>query len=89
MPEIYRLAEDVVFREVDGGGVLLSKRSGAYRQVNVTGSRVLRLVSDGASIPGIIEMMATAFPAVARQTLTTDVQQMLDSLVEAGVVRHD
>lgn len=89
MPKTYRLADDAVFQKVENGGVLLSRRTGEYRQVNGTGSTVLALLNEGEVVEEILERMAEAFPAIERERLCLDVQQMLDDLSAAGVIVHD
>lgn len=86
MPHTYQLAGDVVFKEVSGGGVLLSQRSGQYRQVNTTGTRVLQLLVAGEPWPGILDHMIQRYPGVDEGRLSQDLSQMLEGLANQGVL---
>lgn len=89
MSKTYRLAEDAVFQKVENGGVLLSRHTGEYRQVNGTGSTVLALVNEGAAMEEIIENLAEVFPSIDRERLSHDIQHLMDELTRAGVVLRD
>jgi hypothetical protein len=86
MPHSYQLAGDVVFKEVSGGGVLLSQRSGQYRQVNTTGTRVLLLLVAGEPWTAILGQMIQRYPGVDEEQLSRDLSQMLEDLADEGVL---
>lgn len=86
MPHSYRLADDVIFKEVSNGGVLLSQRTGQYRQVNTTGTRVLRLLVVGEPWDAILAHMVERYPGVDALQLSKDLGQMLENLANEGVL---
>lgn len=86
MSHTYRLSDDVSFKEVTDGGVLLSRRSGQYRQVNASGTRVLRLVSAGESVDAIIVHLLERYTDVDASQVSQDLRQMLEDLAGEGVL---
>lgn len=86
MPHTYHLADDVRFTEVTHGGVLLSRRSGQYRQVNPSGTRILRLLVDGEPVDGIVEHLQKRYADVDAAQITRDLHQLLDDLAAEGVL---
>ncbi len=86
MPYSYRLADDVVFKEVSRGGVLLSRKSGEYRQVNATGARVLQLVVAGEPWQALLDDMVQLYPTVEPSQISQDLSGMLAELEGAGVL---
>ncbi|SMQ75544.1 Coenzyme PQQ synthesis protein D (PqqD) [Plantibacter sp. VKM Ac-1784] len=86
MPHTYRLASDVVFKEVSDGGVLLSRSSGQYRQVNTTGTRVLQRLVAGEPWTAILDHMIERYPGIDEGRLSQDLSQMLEGLADEGVL---
>lgn len=86
MSHSYHLADDVSFKEVTHGGVLLSHRSGQYRQVNPAGTRILRLLVDGESVDGILDHLRKRYADVDAAQISHDLHQMLDGLAGEGVL---
>jgi coenzyme PQQ synthesis protein D (PqqD) len=59
-PEVVRLREDLPWREVDGGVVVLDLESSSYFAVNETGTPLWAKLVDGATIDELTAALATA-----------------------------
>ncbi|WP_031067472.1 lasso peptide biosynthesis PqqD family chaperone [Streptomyces sp. NRRL WC-3742] len=80
-----RLTAHTVSTDTDDGAVLLSRRTGAYWQLNRTGAYALRRLLDGHTVGQVAEEFSAHFgiaEAEARQDLTA----MADRLRSSGLV---
>jgi hypothetical protein len=77
--------QDVAMRLLEGGAVLVDMRSGACFELNRTGVEVWRLLADGATMRSICDDLAARY-SVARDTLSLDVEQLLDALTKQELV---
>lgn len=83
--ESFRCKPDVLFQEVSGEIVLLDLESERYFGLNQTGARVWQSLSEGRATEEIIASLAEEFE-VARSQLDRDVHELLEELVQAGLI---
>ena len=81
----WRIPEDVVFRDLDGEGVLLNLASGTYFGLNPTATRVWHLIQDGKPTPQIVTSIVDEFE-VTHAIAESDVVALLDELVAKGLL---
>jgi hypothetical protein len=70
---------DLICREVDGKLVGLDLRSSQYFSLNPTGTRLWRLLDQGADSGALVEALVEAHQ-IDREVAETDVAQFIDSL---------
>lgn len=76
-----RPAADVLYREVDGEGVLLNLVTGTYFGLNPVGSRVWQLIKDGHQPDAICDMLLREYE-VGIEQLRADVLKLVEQLIE-------
>ena len=76
-----RVSNDVVFREVDGAGVILNIGTGIYFGLNETGTRVWNLIDQHSSLLKVFEVMAQEYD-VPSETIQKDILQIVEQLCE-------
>lgn len=81
-----RLADGVLFQELDGEAVLLSARSGQYYGLNELGARIWQGLASGNSMAGLLSGITSEYE-VGQDRLIDDVARFLDSLEQAGLVK--
>lgn len=81
----FLISEDVVHRELDGETIVLSLESGMYYGLNATGSRVWRLIEDGATAAQMIDTISREFSHPQDQ-VRSDVEALLGVLQAKGLV---
>ena len=81
----YAISQDVVHRVIDGETIVLSLESGTYFGLNATGTRVWRLIEEGASRSAIIERISREF-AHPIDAVQSDVDELLAALQSKGLV---
>lgn len=81
-----RLADGVLFQELDGEAVLLSARSGQYYGLNELGARIWQGLASGNSMAGLLSGITSEYE-VGEGRLIDDVARFLDSLEQAGLVK--
>jgi hypothetical protein len=77
---------DVVFSEVGDGAVLLSTRDEVYYGLNSVGSRIWDLLPAHDSLEQLVDALAADYPDVDREVIRADVVELLDTLMEHGLV---
>ena len=80
------ISPDVLFQEVNREMVLLDLRSESYFGLDETGTRIWQLLQSGLTLPDVIEQMLEEFD-VQRTTLESDLNELMDRLLDAGLVR--
>jgi hypothetical protein len=80
-----RVAENVVFRELDGEAVILNLQSGVYFGLDAVGTRVWQLCQEQGSIRSVCQAMQKEFD-VSADTLQADLLALLDELSAKGLV---
>jgi hypothetical protein len=82
------ISDQVLSQEVNGETVLLDLEQEFYFGLDKTGTRIWQLLQSGSSVPELIESMLNEFE-IDRTTLTKDVDELLEKLSDAGLVRID
>ena len=80
-----RVAEDVVFRELDGEAVILNLQSGVYFGLDAVGTRVWQLCKEHAAIRLVCQAIQNEFD-VSAETLQVDLLSLLGELSANGLV---
>ena len=84
----FRIPEDVVFRDLDGEGVLLNLATGTYFGLNPTATRVWHLVQEGKATDDIVRAIVDEFE-VGQETAAADVAALLGELEAKGLVSSE
>jgi hypothetical protein len=80
-----RLNENVVFRSVDGEGVVIDPAGGTYFGLGTVGTRIWGLLQDQRSLAEIVEALTLEFECSERQC-TDDLLEFLSDLAGRGLV---
>ena len=80
------VARDVSSREFDGEWVVLDLRHGNYFGLDETGGLIWSHLTSGRSLAEIAELLRAAYD-VNPATLLSDVQVLVDELLERDLVR--
>ena len=76
----------VLFKDLGDEAVLLDLETETYFGLNATGTRLWKLLTDGATIGEALEAMFDEFE-VTRHELDRDTSALLDELVRRGLLR--
>ena len=78
---------DVIYRPVDGGGVLLSTKTEAYFGLNATGTYVWEhLYPVFRTLEELSTALHALYPEVPPETLREDARHLVADLVASGLV---
>lgn len=75
---------DVVFRPIEGGGVLLNTKSGSYHEVNSTASEIWRALETPATETDVIRRLAEQFGD--EPELDADIREFLSQLAARELI---
>ena len=81
----WRIPGDVVFRDLDGEGVLLNLTTGMYYGLNPTGTVVWNLLRQGCSTSEIVSAIVARFDVDA-DVAAADVALLVGDLAAKGLV---
>jgi hypothetical protein len=76
---------DVVFRELDGEGVILNLASGIYFGLDETGTRIWRLIEEHQRLDAVLTALTDEYEA-PRDTLERDLMNLAAELSEKGLL---
>lgn len=77
----------VLFRPVSEGAVLLHGDDEVYFGLDEIGARIWGLLPPKhATLAEVVDVLATSYPDVDRETLRGDIEELLVALGEAGLV---
>ena len=76
---------EVLFRDVEGEGVLLDLRSGTYFGLDRVGCRIWQLLQASPELRAVHEQMLRDYD-VSPEQLEADLLRLVDELAEAGLV---
>jgi hypothetical protein len=76
-----RVADEVVFREVDGEAVILNLASGIYFGLDAVGTRMWQLIDEYGQLEAALVRLRAEYDAPP-QTLEHDLVQLASELVE-------
>jgi hypothetical protein len=84
MPELsivdaVRIPQDVIFRELNGEGVILDLESGTYFGLDAVGTRIWQLCMEHGSLQAVWEVMQCEFDAPS-ETLRSDLLAFVNEL---------
>ena len=80
------ISPEVLFQEVSGEMVLLDLSSESYFGLDAVGARIWGLLESGATVGEVLDTLMQEYE-VERETLEVDVGELLDRLLEAGLIR--
>lgn len=82
------IPEDILFRELDGESVILNLKSERYFGLDEVGTRMWEALSSCELIQDAYEVLLAEYD-VAPEQLRNDLYQLLEKLVEHGLVNVD
>ena len=83
--QTFSIPKEVLFQEVGGETVLLDLDSERYFGLDAVGTRVWALINEGVAVGEVIDTLLQEYE-VDRATLESDVEALLESLREAGLI---
>jgi hypothetical protein len=79
------ISPEVLFQEVSGEMVLLDLASENYFGLDEIGARIWGLLESGSSVGETLDALMEEYE-VEREMLESDVRELLEKLVEAGLI---
>lgn len=76
---------EVIWHDLEGELVLLHTGTGRYHGLDPVGSRIWRLLADGADAAGIVESLTGAFE-VTPEACRTEVDRLVAELIQARLL---
>ncbi len=86
--QTFAVPSDVLFQEVSGEYVLLDLGTERYFGLDEVGSRIWALINEGRAVAEMADAILEEYE-VDRCTLEADIQALLSSLLEAGLISTD
>jgi len=83
----YRLCSDVRYQPIGDEGVVIRQGAGEVLVLNEVGIRVLALLDQGLTLPGILDRLAGEFDADLGG-LAADLDAFLEELSAAGLIEE-
>lgn len=80
-----KVEDDVVFRELDGEGVILNLASGIYFGLDETGTRMWRLIEQHGQLKAVLTALCDEYEA-APHTIEHDLIALASELVDKGLL---
>jgi len=80
------ISPEVLFQEVSGEMVLLDLSSESYFGLDAVGARIWGLLESGSTVGETLDTLLQEYE-VERETLEADLGELLDRLLEAGLIR--
>lgn len=80
-----KTSQDAVWCPVEGELVLFHSTNGLYYGLNEVGAEIWRMLSGGASIPGIVDELQSKFN-VDESTAANEVHRLTKELANAGLI---
>ena len=81
----FKIAQNVMVREVKDGAVLLDVEKGIYFGLDPIGLQVWHLISEGNSLGSVCNQLLAEYD-VSQSTLTTDIHNLMKDLSAQGLV---
>jgi hypothetical protein len=78
---------DVVFRQIEGGGVLLNIKSGAYHEINSTAREIWEALETPSTESEVLQQLVERFGDVPE--LDSDISEFIGMLTERNLVFAD
>ena len=83
----YKIAEDVLFQELDGEAVLLSLEKGCYYGLDELGTRIWRLIDENLDPEQVVERIVEEYDVDAEQA-RGDLDSFIRDLEESGLIEQ-
>lgn len=80
-----KVSDDVVFRELDGEGVILNLASGIYFGLDETGTRMWRLIEQHGQLGAVLAALSEEYEALP-ETIERDLVRLASELSEKGLL---
>jgi hypothetical protein len=80
-----RVAESVVFRELDGEAVILDLDTGTYFGLDAVGTRIWQQLDRREPVDAVVAALVEEFD-VAPETARADVDRLIAQLVDKGLL---
>ena len=80
-----KVGDDVVFRELDGEGVILNLASGLYFGLDKTGTRMWRLIEEHGQLQAVLTALCDEYEA-APDAIERDLIALVSELTEKGLL---
>lgn len=81
-------SDQVLSQEVNGETVLLDLESESYFGLDSVGTRIWTMLNEGRELAEMIDVLIQEYE-VERETLEQDVNELLASLLEAGLIKSE
>jgi hypothetical protein len=81
----YRVAKDILFRQVENEGILLHIPNGTYYSLSETGMLFWEALSKSQSLVPVIEQVSNEYE-VELDILLEDLQNLLQDLLTCGLI---
>jgi hypothetical protein len=81
----FKIAENVLFQEVDGEAVLLSLDEGCYYGLDELGTRIWKLINQDLDSEGVVAAIVEEYEVEADQA-RRDLDRFLTDLRESGLI---
>jgi hypothetical protein len=78
----------VIFRAMPDGAVLLSSATEVYYGLNAVGTQVWELLPTHRTLDAMCAELGQRYPDAEPEMIRADVAELLDTLVEFGLLRH-
>ena len=84
----FRIADDVVSRDLGGESVLLNLSTGTYFGLDAVGTRLWHLIAEHGSTARVVETLSAEYDVDAHR-LEKDVNALIDQLLAKGLLKTD
>lgn len=84
---VVRVAENVVFQQIEGETVLLDLKREQYFGLDDVGSRIWTLIEAGESVDAIVRTLGEEYDAGPQQ-IEHDLRRLLTELAQAGLIEQ-
>lgn len=81
---IFQRNPDIVYREIDGGGVLLNITSGAYHEINSTAREIWDALETPSTESEVLKRLVARFGEV--DDLDSDISEFIQMLRERDLI---
>lgn len=78
-------SENVVWRDLQGEGVLLDLKSGVYFGLDSVGTRIWTLLQDHGELETVLQQLLAEYD-VNQETCARDLLELVGSMMEKGLV---
>lgn len=83
----FKIADNVLFQELDGEAVLLSLDEGCYFGLDELGTRIWKLIEEDLDTKQVVEKIVEEYEVEPEQA-QQDLDKFLGDLKESGLIRQ-